>query len=298
MPHTPRAEANLLPARVRIASVHVGGLSPSAAASAVRAAFAEPLVLLAGERRITVSPSRLGAVAYAQGAVERARQADLGDAVELHVAVRGAQVRSYVNALARRLSSDPVDSRLTLRKLEPWLTEGTPGRRLDRLATVRAIVRALTANRRGPVRLPLREIPQAVSRHNFGPVIVIRRSSKQLSFYRGMKLEREFGVGVGQPAYPTPLGRFSIAVMWRNPWWYPPPSRWAQGLKPAPPGPGNPLGTRWMGLSAPAIGIHGTPDDASIGYSLSHGCIRMHVPEAEWLFQHVTVGTPVYILDA
>ena len=44
------------------------------------------------------------------------------------------------------------------------------------------------------------------------------------------------------------------------------------------PGPGNPLGTRWMGLSAAGVGIHGTPDDASIGYSASHGCIRMHIP--------------------
>ena len=53
-----------------------------------------------------------------------------------------------------------------------------------------------------------------------------------------------------------------------------------------------------MGLSEPAVGIHGTPDAASIGYSASHGCIRMLVPEAEWLFERVDEGTPVYILDA
>ena len=47
-----------------------------------------------------------------------------------------------------------------------------------------------------------------------------------------------------------------------------------------------------MGLSAPGVGIHGTPDDASIGYSASHGCIRMHIPDAERLFNHVHVGTP------
>jgi lipoprotein-anchoring transpeptidase ErfK/SrfK len=87
--------------------------------------------------------------------------------------------------------------------------------------------------------------------------------------------------------------------MQRDPWWIPPPnSAWAAGEKPIPPGPGNPLGTRWMGLSAPAVGIHGTPDAASIGYSASHGCIRMRVPDAEWLFEHVRVGTPVAIVDA
>jgi lipoprotein-anchoring transpeptidase ErfK/SrfK len=52
-----------------------------------------------------------------------------------------------------------------------------------------------------------------------------------------------------------------------------------------------------MGLSAPGVGIHGTPDDASIGYSASHGCIRMHIPDAEWLFHHVQIGTPVVITD-
>ena len=53
-----------------------------------------------------------------------------------------------------------------------------------------------------------------------------------------------------------------------------------------------------MGLSAAAVGIHGTPDAASIGYSASHGCIRMRVPEAEWLFEQVNVGTPVMIVPA
>ena len=60
--------------------------------------------------------------------------------------------------------------------------------------------------------------------------------------------------------------------------------------------PGNPLGTRWMGISAPGVGLHGTPDAASVGYSASHGCIRMRIPDAEWLFVHVRVGSPVWII--
>jgi len=86
-----------------------------------------------------------------------------------------------------------------------------------------------------------------------------------------------------------------VVVKQRNPWWRPPDSDWAKDAKPIPPGPGNPLGTRWMGLDAAAVGIHGTPDAASIGYSASHGCIRMRVPEAEWLFEQVEIGTPVVI---
>jgi lipoprotein-anchoring transpeptidase ErfK/SrfK len=52
-----------------------------------------------------------------------------------------------------------------------------------------------------------------------------------------------------------------------------------------------------MGISSPGVGMHGTPDDASIGYSASHGCIRMHVPDAEWLYQRIELGTDVYIVD-
>ena len=110
------------------------------------------------------------------------------------------------------------------------------------------------------------------------------------------ELPKVFGVATGQPAYPTPLGRFTIVSKQLNPWWYPPASDWARGLSPVPPGPGNPLGTRWMGLSVPAVGIHGTPDAASIGYSASHGCIRMQIPDAEWLFEHVSEGTTVFIV--
>jgi lipoprotein-anchoring transpeptidase ErfK/SrfK len=51
-----------------------------------------------------------------------------------------------------------------------------------------------------------------------------------------------------------------------------------------------------MGISAPYVRIR-APDAASIGYSASHGCMRMHISDAEWLFQRVEVGTPVFILS-
>ena len=129
-------------------------------------------------------------------------------------------------------------------------------------------------------------------------MIVVRRGSNVLDLYRGVKLVRQFHVATGQSIYPTPLGRFQIIVKWKNPWWYPPDDAWAKGDKPTPPGPDNPLGTRWMGISSPGVGIHGTPESGSIGYSLSHGCIRMLIPQAEWLFNQVNVGTPVFIVPA
>ena len=92
-----------------------------------------------------------------------------------------------------------------------------------------------------------------------------------------MNAAASFRIATGMAAYPTPTGNFRIVTRQRNPWWYPPAADWARGAQPVPPGPGNPLGTRWMGLSVGAVGIHGTPDAASIGYSASHGCIRMRI---------------------
>ena len=294
----PKPKPTTLPAGVTIGGIHVGGLSPNAAYAVVRAAFRAPLVLQAGGHRAMVSPLKLGAVAYAKTAVAHARSVPPGAAVRLGVSVHGAAVRKLVAALAKKYTRDPVDSKLFLRQLKPYITKGQPGKTLDQKGAVATIIRALVENRRTGIVLPYKDLPQKVSRTNFGPVIVIRRGSNYLQLFRGMKPWRTFRVATGQAIYPTPLGRFQIVVKWQNPWWYPPNSPWAKGAKPIPPGPGNPLGTRWMGLSSPGVGIHGTPDAASLGYSASHGCIRMYIPQAEWLFDHVEVGTPVYIVPA
>jgi lipoprotein-anchoring transpeptidase ErfK/SrfK len=288
----------LIPMGVTVGGIHVGGLSSTAAYIVVRAAFRAPLVLQAGAHRAMVNPSSLGAIAYAKSAIAHARSAPEGSAVPLGVSIHGKAIRKLVNGLAKEYERAAIDARLFLRHLKPYITDGQPGKTLDRKASFVAIVKALRENRRTGIVLPYKAVPQAVTRKTFGPVVVIRRGSNRLFLYKGMKPWRTFVVATGQSVYPTPLGRFQIVVKWENPWWYPPDSPWAKGAKPIPPGPGNPLGTRWMGLSAPGVGIHGTPDAASLGYSASHGCIRMYIPQAEWLFDHVDIGTTVYIVPA
>src|SRR5262249_61702620 len=131
------------------------------------------------------------------------------------------------------------------------------------------------------------------------PVIVPPRGTNRLYLYNGTRLVRVFPVATGQPAWPTPLGHFEIVVKQKNPWWFPPTQdSWAAGAQPVPPGPGNPLGTRWMGLSAPGVGVHGTSEPWSIGHSESHGCIRMQIPSAEWLYNRVKLGTPLFLLPS
>ena len=285
-------------AGVSIAGVAVGGMTPDAAYDAVDAFFARPLVLVVARHRLAPLPSQLGGVARVGEAVGRARTAAPGTRIPLDVQVNRGRVRAYVRTVARRFDVKAVDARLYLRNLRPWIAKPVQGRALYRARAEAAIVTALLNNKRGPLFLRQKTIAPSVTRANFGPVIVIRRGSNRLHLYRGMHPWRVFPVATGQSSYPTPLGRFRIVVKWKNPWWYPPSSPWAQGLKPIPPGPGNPLGTRWMGLSAPGVGIHGTPDAASIGYSASHGCIRMRIPDAEWLFRRVEIGTTVFIVAA
>jgi lipoprotein-anchoring transpeptidase ErfK/SrfK len=297
-PTTTAPLPDVIPPGVTIGGVPVGTLSSDQAYAAVQQAFSRPLPLLVAGHRLAPLPAQFGAVARIKAAVEKAKTAIPGADVPLVVTVSRPRIRTYVAKVAKRFERAPVDAQLSLRRLRPWISKEVPGLTLDRKRSAAAIAASLIGGSRAVLRLPTKAVAPKVTRKGWGPVIVIRRGQNRLYLYRGMHLERAFGVATGQRIYPTPLGRFQIMVKWKNPWWYPPSSPWAKGQKPIPPGPGNPLGTRWMGLSAPGVGIHGTPDDASIGYSVSHGCIRMHIRDAEWLFNHVDIGSTVFIVAA
>jgi lipoprotein-anchoring transpeptidase ErfK/SrfK len=284
---------------VTLAGVPVAGMSNEQAQAALRPAFARPVQLVYGPRRWRLVPARFGAkVGVAQG-VARALQARAGAAVALTPTVDREAVRQFVRALDKRVSYPAKDAELAgLKGLKLDFTPEQTGVQMLRQLTAQRIVRALQSPQIRRIRIAAKTVVPARTIAKFGPVIVIRRGANELRYYTGARLARTFGVATGQSIYPTPTGMFHIVDMQLNPWWRPPDSDWAKGLQPIPPGPGNPLGTRWMGLDAPGVGIHGTPDDASIGYSASHGCIRMHISDAEWLFQHVELGTPVVITDA
>jgi len=290
--------AATIPLGVTIGGVAVGGLTPDVAAATVVQEFNQPLRLEVGTTSVLVTPDVLGATAVIDRAIDRALSAQPNQPISLGVTVVSGTIADFVGKLARRFDRPAADAKLSLRNLRPRLSKERAGHKLDQRRAVHGINVALANMRREPLRLTMKALKPKVTRRNFGPVIVIRRNSNQLFLYNGMKSWLYFAVATGQSQYPTPLGRFTIIVKWRNPWWYPPSSPWAQGQKPIPPGPDNPLGTRWMGLSAPGVGIHGTPSDTSIGYSVSHGCIRMHIPQAEWLFNHVDIGTTVFIVAA
>jgi lipoprotein-anchoring transpeptidase ErfK/SrfK len=285
-----------VPAGVRVAGVRVGGLTISDAVAAVQAAFARPLPVVVDRSKLLLDPAAYASV-YANTAVAKARVADPGTNVKLVVAVHGTPLRAWVAKVARRFARPAVDATLGFRNARPVVRPDKVGRRLDAGALTRKLAAALIANTRLAIHVRTAAVAPVVKASTWNEVIVINRAANRLYLFTRERLQRMFAVATGQAIYPTPRGTFHIVVKWKNPWWYPPvQDAWAKGLKPVPPGPSNPLGTRWMGLSAPGVGIHGTDEPTSIGYSASHGCIRMQVPDAEWLFDHVQVGTTVHIV--
>jgi lipoprotein-anchoring transpeptidase ErfK/SrfK len=294
--HTVALKMHAVPSGVRVAGVRVGGLTPAAAAAAVRAAFTKPIPLVVNGKKVELHPAKL-AKPYIDGAIGHARSSNHGTNIHLTVAVRGAAVRAAVAAVARRFDRRPHGATLTFVAGRPRIKPEVDGASIDQGALVQRVVHLLTANMRQPLAVRSRKTVPNMTAQGYGPVILINRSTNRLTlFHDDNTVWRVFPVATGQAIYPTPAGRFTIVVKQVDPWWYPPTyDSWAQGLSPVPPGPNNPLGTRWMGLSAPGVGIHGTDAPGSIGWNASHGCIRMQVVDSEWLFTHVKVGTTVFI---
>jgi L,D-transpeptidase ErfK/SrfK len=121
-------------------------------------------------------------------------------------------------------------------------------------------------------------------------------------FVNGVYMRR-YALAVGKPSWPTPTGNFKISEKRLNPTWNVPESiqeeMEEQGLEvveKVPPGPKNPLGKFWMGTSASGVGIHATNRPWSVGYFVSHGCIRMLPDEISQLYPQIAVGTPVKII--
>lgn len=287
----------VVPDGVQIGSVAVGGMTADEATAAVQEAYFAPVVVRVGHHNFSVSPHHFHTDLAARVAVHTALTAAPGTVVPLTPTFDTQLVVKWVKALARKTDRPAVAGRLLLRHNRPFFTSVHPGLALRPFATRMMIQHAISGGLRSTIFALRRKVKASASKPV--PVIVIHRGSNRLYLYDGVRLVRTFPVATGQPQWPTPLGHFEIVVKWVNPWWYPPTQdSWAKGLKPVPPGPGNPLGTRWMGLSAPGVGIHGTSEPWSIGHSESHGCIRMQVPSAEWLFSRVQIGTSVFIVPS
>lgn len=128
------------------------------------------------------------------------------------------------------------------------------------------------------------QTPAAVKR-----VIVVSLQDRKLALLEDGKVVKVFPVAVGKPSTPSPVGAFTIERRVMNP-------TYSHDGRTVPPGPNNPVGTRWMGLSIRGYGIHGTNAPGSIGKAASHGCIRMGKADLEELYAEVEVGDSVELI--
>jgi L,D-transpeptidase ErfK/SrfK len=124
--------------------------------------------------------------------------------------------------------------------------------------------------------------------------IVLNLPERGLYLFRNGQFDRFVAVSIGdEKGFSTPTGQYRIIERIKDPVWYPP--AWAKDRRPVGPGPDNPLGKHWIGLSLPRTGIHGTNQPINIGNSVTHGCIRAYPEAVARLFNDVKVGWPVRI---
>ena len=121
-------------------------------------------------------------------------------------------------------------------------------------------------------------------------VIVVSLQDRKLALVEGGQVKKVYTVAVGKPSTPSPEGTFTIERRVVNPTYH-------HGGRTVAPGPMNPVGSRWMGLSKAGYGIHGTNEPRSIGKAASHGCIRMAKTDLEEFYELIAVGDQVQIVD-
>ncbi len=118
--------------------------------------------------------------------------------------------------------------------------------------------------------------------------VLVSLPDRKLALFENGNVVRIYRIAVGKPSTPSPVGAFKIVNRVTNPTYYHKGQVIAAGKN-------NPVGSRWMGLSAKSYGIHGTNQPNSIGEAASTGCIRMSKKDLEELFERVGVGDAVEI---
>ncbi|HAS1958570.1 L,D-transpeptidase [Enterobacter cloacae] len=135
--------------------------------------------------------------------------------------------------------------------------------------------------------------------------IVVNVAEMRLYYYPpGSNTVEVFPIGIGQAGRETPRNWVTaIERKQEGPTWSPTPNTRREYAKegktlPAfvPAGPDNP-----MGLYALYIGrlyaIHGTNSNFGIGLRVSQGCIRLRNNDIKYLFDNVSPGTRVQLID-
>jgi lipoprotein-anchoring transpeptidase ErfK/SrfK len=315
-----RSQSDVIADGIHAGPVQLGGLSAAAARDELSRAYAplkRPLVLRypSGRVRVGANPkvdvdravTRALALSHRSWFLSRVWRDLTGKETSANVRPRvhysSSAVEAAVRALQRRINVAsrpaavlPSFDRLTI--TEPRRGVAVVARKLRReirlALTVPNAPRVLTV----PIVHPRPHVTLAVLRRRYPSFITIDRAAFTLRFFSHLRYVKSYPIAVGQQGLQTPAGLYHIQDKVVNPSWQVPFSSWTGSLagQLIPPGPDDPLKARWLGIFNGA-GIHGTDETWSIGHAVSHGCVRMTIPDVIDLYDRVKVGTPVYIGD-
>ena len=144
--------------------------------------------------------------------------------------------------------------------------------------------------------LPQRHLLPSAKREG----VIVNKGDLRLYYFSKENKVYSFPIGIGRGDWETPTGKARITGKKKNPYWTVPASileeepHWPKVVKP---GPENPLGSRAIYLSMPGYLLHGTNKPWGVGMKVSHGCIRLYPEDIEMLYELVSQGENVEIID-
>ncbi|HWK26806.1 MAG TPA: L,D-transpeptidase family protein [Solirubrobacter sp.] len=318
-----QSKSNEIAAGVTVNGVAIGGLTRAEAEKKLSAALLEPLdrpiEVSYKDRTFTLTQKAAAIGIDIRGSVDKAfkrsreggmfsrawrnlRNQSLNTELAAQVTYNKPAIQKLVKRVQKSIDRKPVDANVDLSK--GFIDEhgSKTGVRVKYNTLAKEVeTTLLDPGKRDAVEVKTSVVQPKVTTEQlakkYPAVLIIDRSAFKLTLYKNLKKAKTYGIAVGQVGLETPAGLYTIQNKAVNPAWHVPDSDWAGDLAgKVIPGddPSNPIKARWMGIYDGA-GIHGTSDDSSIGSAASHGCIRMHIPDVEELYDEVPVGAPVYI---
>ncbi|CAN7308355.1 L,D-transpeptidase family protein [Bradyrhizobium sp. LjRoot220] len=146
------------------------------------------------------------------------------------------------------------------------------------------------------------DVPRSDTKLRVDRVEVDKSRQTVKAFGPSGELVAFFPATVGSEEKPTPSGTLKVVSSDVNPHYRYNPDYKFKDVKSRKvftikPGPNNPVGSFWIGLSAQGYGIHGTSNPSKISKSESHGCIRLTNWDAGLLGRSIKKGTPVAFVE-
>jgi lipoprotein-anchoring transpeptidase ErfK/SrfK len=315
---------DLIAKGVTVAGVDVGGMRQDAAVQLLQRRLAGPLdrpiVVRAAGRRFRLSASRAEVRTDVAGMVDEAvaasRQGNIvqrswrgltGGKVNTHVDLRLSYSTPAVEKLVARVKKavnrSPKDASITPSPGGLQRVASQTGIALQQRYLRHRVERALrTPGARRLIVARTRIVEPDVTTNELADkypwYVIVNRPRFTLTVYDRLRAKATYPVAVGQVGLETPAGLYHVQNKAVNPAWHVPNSAWAGDLagQTIPAGdPNNPIKARWLGIFNGA-GIHGTDETYSIGHAVSHGCIRMLIPDVIKVYDEVPVGAPVFIV--